>query len=156
MSDLFNNPAVNNALKAMSPEQIDEYKRFGESLYGSINFEDSTVLNNMPPPMAEAVAYIEEGIKAGLLPEDITEDEVSLLCEAYGEDWYKKYGFEKHEIHEPGLSLVIKKQIDEAVKYKIAEVEEKEKKEEKKKEKKEEKKKKKKEEKEKKEKKKKK
>lgn len=121
MSDLFNNPAVNNALKALTPEQLEEYKRFGESLYGTINFEDSTLVNSMPPPMAESVAYVEEGIKSGLLPEDLTEDEVALLCNAYGEEWYLRYGFKKHEVPEPGLSLSAKKEIDDAVQEKIDE-----------------------------------
>ena len=31
--DLFNNPMVNNALKAMTPEQIEEYKKIGEHMY---------------------------------------------------------------------------------------------------------------------------
>jgi hypothetical protein len=121
MSDLFNNPAVNNALKSMTPEQLDEYKRFGESLYGSINFEDSTLVNSMPPPMAESVAYVEEGIKSGLLPEDLTEDEVTLLSGAYGKEWYLKYGFKEHEVPEIGLSLHVKQEIDNAVQQKIDE-----------------------------------
>ena len=121
MSDLFNNPMVNNALKAMTPEQLEEYKKFGESLYGNINFEDSKIVNNMPPPMAESVAYVEEGIKSGLLPDDLTEDEVTLLQQAYGEDWYLRYEFTKEEVPEPGLSLKMKKEIDDAVKEKIDE-----------------------------------
>lgn len=121
MSDLFNNPAVNNALKSMTPEQLAEYKRFGESLYGGINFEDNAVVNNMPPPMAESVAYVEEGIKSGLLPEDLTEDEVALLCDAYGKQWYLRYGFKEHEVPEIGLSLAAKQEIDNAVQQKIDE-----------------------------------
>lgn len=124
MGDLFNNPFVNSALNAMTPEQIEEYKKIGESMYGSINFEDSTIIN-MPPPMAESVAYVEEGIKAGLLPEDLTEDEVSLLCEAYGKEWYKKFGFKESEVPEPGLSLQAKKDIEESVKQQINEIEKK-------------------------------
>lgn len=121
MCDLFNNPLVNNALKALTPEQLKDYKKLGESLYGNIDFEDSKIINNMPPPMAESVAYIEEGIKSGLLPEDLTEDEVTLLEQAYGEKWYIKYGFKKEEVPEHGLSLNMKKDIDNAVKEKIDE-----------------------------------
>jgi hypothetical protein len=121
MSDLFNNPMVNNALKALTPQQIEDYRKIGEQLYGNINFEDSKILNNMPAPMAESVAYVEEGIKAGLLPCDLTEDEVILLTEAYGEKWYERYGFKRDEVPEPGLSLKMKNDIDEVINSKITE-----------------------------------
>jgi hypothetical protein len=119
--DIWNNPLVNNALKALTPEQIVEYRKIGEHMYGNINFEDSKILNQMDPPMAESVAYVEEGIKSGLLPGDLSEDEVILLCNAYGEKWYEKYGFREHEIPEVGLSLQMKKDIDEAIVSKIDE-----------------------------------
>jgi hypothetical protein len=121
MEDLFNNPLVNNALKAMTPEQLEDYKKFGESMYGSVNFEDSTIINNIAAPMEESVAYVEEGIKSGLLPEDLTNDEVCLLQEAYGKEWYKRYGFTESQVPEPGLSLQTKRDIDKAVKQKIDE-----------------------------------
>ena len=119
MSGLFDNPMVNNALKAMSPEQLDEYKRIGEQLYGNINFEDSKIINNMPPPMEESVAYIEQGIKSGLLPEDLDENEVVLLEQAYGPEWYLKYGRTKQDVPEAGLSLQTKKDIESAIQNKI-------------------------------------
>jgi hypothetical protein len=125
--DLFNNTMINNALKALSPEQIDDYKKIGEHLYGTVNFEDNKILNNMPPPMAESVAYVEEGIKSGLLPNDLTEDEVTLLSQAYGVKWYEKYGFKEHEVPECGLSLKMKQEIEEAITYKIDEAKQKQK-----------------------------
>jgi len=116
---LFNNPMVNNALKALTPEQLAGYKKIGEQLYGSINYVDSEIINNMAPPMEEAVAYVEEGIKSGLLPEDLDENEVILLTNAYGEEWYLRYGFKKEDVPEVGLSLKVKEDIEQAVKNKI-------------------------------------
>ena len=75
MSDLWNNPMVNNALKAMSKEDLEKYKKIGEQLYGNINFQDSTVINQLTEPVEEAIAYVEEGLKSGLLPEDLEENE---------------------------------------------------------------------------------
>jgi hypothetical protein len=120
MGDLYNNPLVNNALKALTPDQLDAYKKFGQSLYGTINYEDSTIVNNIPAPIEESVAYIEEGLKAGIDPSDLSEDEVVILQKAYGEEWYLKYGFTKEEVPEPGLSLQMKKDIDDAIEKKIA------------------------------------
>ena len=77
--DLFSNPMVNNALRALSKEQLANYRKIGEEIYGNVNFEDSKILNNMPAPMEEAVAYVEEGIKSGILPRDLDENEIILL-----------------------------------------------------------------------------
>lgn len=117
--DLFNNPAVNNALKALTPEQIEEYKRIGEAMHGHVNFTDSSIIKQMEPPLEESVAYIEEGIRSGLLPSDLSEDEVTSLCKAYGDKWYERYGFKQHEVPEPGLSLDMKNALEKAVETKI-------------------------------------
>ena len=117
--DLFSNPMVNNALKAMTPEQLEGYKKMGEQLYGNINFEDSKIVNNMLVPAEEAVAYVEEGIKSGLLPEDLDENEVILLTNTYGEKWYLRYGFKQEEVPEPGLSLGVKENLEKLIKAKI-------------------------------------
>jgi hypothetical protein len=119
--DLFNNPMVNNALKSMTSEQIKNYKTIGEHMYGNVNFVDSDLINKLHPPIEESVAYVEEGIKSGLLPCDLTEDEVSLLCNSFGPKWFERYGFQEHEVPEVGLSLKMKTEIDEAIEYKIAE-----------------------------------
>jgi hypothetical protein len=120
---LFNNPMVNNALKAMTPEQLAGYKKIGEQLYGSINYVDSKIINNMSTPMEEAVAYVEEGIKSGLLPQDLDENEVILLTNTYGEEWYLRYGFKKENVPEHGLSLKVKNDIEKAIQFKIKEAE---------------------------------
>jgi hypothetical protein len=117
--DLFSNPMVNNALKVMTPEQLEGYKKMGEQLYGNINFEDSKIVNNMLVPTEEAVAYVEEGIKSGLLPEDLDENEVILLTNTYGEKWYLRYGFKQEEVPEPGLSLGAKETLEKLIKAKI-------------------------------------
>jgi hypothetical protein len=131
--DIWDNPMVNNALKALSTDQLAEYKKMGENLYGKIDYNTNKILNNVPPPMEESVAYIEEGLKAGLLPEDLTYDEVMILVQAYGEKWYEKYDFKQHEVPEIGLGINAKREIDDAVEYKINEFKEQEKKKEKKK-----------------------
>ena len=47
----MNSSLVQNALKALTPEQKERYKKMGEDMYGSVNFEDNKILNNMPPPL---------------------------------------------------------------------------------------------------------
>lgn len=116
---LFDNPMVTNALKALSPEDVEKYKKIGEQMYGSVNFQDSKILNNVPAPVEEAVAYVEEGLKSGLHPKDLDNDELYCLIEAYGEEWYKKYGYTRAEVPEPGLNLDVKEKLDRLIDKKI-------------------------------------
>jgi hypothetical protein len=117
---LYNNPFVNNALKSMSAEQVKDYRKIGEKLFNSVDFKNNKIINDIPPPTEEVVAYIEEGLKAGLLPQDLDENEINVLCDAYGEEWYLKYGFSREEVPESGLSFATKKQIEEFVNNKIS------------------------------------
>ena len=91
--DLFDNPMVRAAMAALSEEDKKKYKIIGDHLYGRINFEDGQSLNNMPQPMAEAVAYIEMCMRSGLHPSMLEENEKALLEENYGKEWYKKWGY---------------------------------------------------------------
>ena len=125
--DIWNNPMTKNALKALSPEQIENYRKIGEEMYGTVDFQDSKIIKTMTP-MDEAVAYLEEGIKSGLLPGDLEENEVKLLSDTFGEEWYLRYGFTREEVPEVGLSLKMKTEIEDAIKMKIADHEEKKKK----------------------------
>lgn len=97
--DLFDNPMTRNIMKNLSPEEIENYKKIGEELYGGINFEKSEILTNAPPFISdESIAYVLEGIKSGLQPKDLTKDELNLLSEVYGKEWYLKFNFTKEDI----------------------------------------------------------
>jgi len=111
--DLFNNPMVNNALKAMSPEQLKDYKRMGEYMYGNIDFVDNKVINGLDKSLDESAFYIGEGLKAGLSPSDLDENEVQILTSVYGEEWYKRFGFNRKDVPEVGLSIDMKKHLEE-------------------------------------------
>ena len=95
---LFNNSMVRSALSAMSPEQKQHYKEIGEKMYNSMNFKDSEVLNAAPAPMAEAAAYVIEGLKSGLHPSYLDENEVALMKDLYGEKWYVKWDATEEEM----------------------------------------------------------
>jgi hypothetical protein len=93
--DLFDNPMINSIKKQMSPEQLENYKKIGEQMYNNVDFQNCQVLNNIPPPMVEALAYISEGLKSGLHPSYLDEDEIKVLKECYGEEWYTKWNYKK-------------------------------------------------------------
>ena len=73
----------------------------------------------MDPPLTESVAYVEEGLKAGLMPSDLIEDEVAVLTQAYGEKWYERFGFNEKDVPEQGLSIKMKEDIESFVQQKI-------------------------------------
>ena len=43
---LFNNPMIEAAMKALSPEDLERYKQIGEAMYGTVDFENSKILDN--------------------------------------------------------------------------------------------------------------
>jgi hypothetical protein len=98
LNDLFDNPMTRAAMSALSVEEKEKYARIGEHLYGRINFEDGQALNNMPPPMVEAVACIELQLESGLHPSMLEENEKNLLNDAYGEEWYLKWNYVKEDL----------------------------------------------------------
>ena len=91
MSELFNNPMVERARKAMTKEQLKHYEMLGESMYKDIDFENCT--SNMPPFMNDALKQLESLIKSGYHPSMMDKDEIRLLEEAYGDKWYELFGF---------------------------------------------------------------
>jgi hypothetical protein len=97
-NDLFDNPMVSSAIKSLSDEQLLHFKEVGEHLYGNVDFEGSRVLNSLPAPMSEAVSFVLEGIKSGLHPSDLTDDEKAILKDTYGENWYIKWGYTKEDL----------------------------------------------------------
>jgi hypothetical protein len=99
-NDLFDNPMTRAALAAMSDEEKRKYAEIGKELYGHMNFEDSEVLNNVPPPMAEAGAYVEKQLQSGLHPSMMEENEKALMADLYGEDWYIKWGYVKEDLND--------------------------------------------------------
>lgn len=95
---IWNNPMINNARKNMSPEDLEKYRLMGESMYNNIDFPTSTIITednnlNLPEHMAEALLYINETIKSGLHPSMLEENDIKLLEEAYGKEWYKQFGY---------------------------------------------------------------
>jgi hypothetical protein len=97
-NDLFDNPMTRAAMAALSEEEKNKYKLIGDHLYNRINFEDGQSLNNMPPSMTEAVAYLETSLQAGFHPSMFEENEKALMKETYGDEWYKEWGYVEEDL----------------------------------------------------------
>lgn len=97
-NDLFDNPMIKAAQAALSDEDREKFRILGESMFGGVNFENGQTLNNMPPPMAEAVAYLETHIRSGMHPSQLDDNEKAILSDAFGDEWYKEYGYVKEDL----------------------------------------------------------
>ena len=98
--DLFNNPMVRSARKAMKEEDLQRYKEWGEAIFtDDIDYETASV-TKYPPPMLDALVYIENAIKSGQHPSTLKEEEKNLLIEMRGKEWYKKWGYEEGDLIE--------------------------------------------------------
>ena len=92
--DLFMSPAAVQARSQLPPDLKEKFKEIGKHMYGNTAlFEESSRIPGMPQPMAEAYLHIELGLKSGLKPSDLTEDEVALVKEVKGDGWEKEYGY---------------------------------------------------------------
>lgn len=83
-----------NVEKSMSDEQIEDLKTLGEKFHESFDVTKGMTTNLNDINMEEALAYVVESLKSGIHPSFLTEDELALLGAAYGEEWYKKFGYD--------------------------------------------------------------
>jgi hypothetical protein len=97
--DLFNNPMVNNARSAMSKEDLERYEDWGHAVFDDIDYETASV-TKYPPPMLNALSYIEESLKSGQHPSTLNIDEINILNEMRGKEWYKNWGYEEEDLVE--------------------------------------------------------
>lgn len=97
--DLFNNPMIEAAKKAMTPEQLEEYKNFGKYMYNTVDYGrmEATVIETKPT-VAELARYAETALKSGAMPSDLSEPELQALSQVYGEKWYEKFDFKPEDV----------------------------------------------------------
>lgn len=97
-NDLFDNPMTRAAMAALSDEDKEKYKKFGEYLYDQVNYDDCELVNNLPAPMAEAVAYLESQLNSGFHPSMMESNEKELMKEQYGAEWYTRWGYVQEDL----------------------------------------------------------
>lgn len=88
------------AMKALTPQQREQYKIIGEELHKSVDFTTSTILDNSTPPSEEITAYIVEGLKSGLHPKDLNLVEWDHMMKVFGTNWFHTFGYTDDEILE--------------------------------------------------------
>lgn len=104
------NPLANNSvgiynglMSMVDPDKADQYQKFAESFFNSVDVEECKAKNNTIPPDQQLVLYAMEGLKAGLHPSELSTDELQALYDTVGDVWIKKFGFKKEEVPPPPL-----------------------------------------------------
>lgn len=95
-SSLFTDPALMAAKAALSDEEKAKYARIGKEMYGDFNYETGRPEGDM----CEAAAYVVEGLKSGLHPSMMDDDEKNLMKEMYGETWWEQFGYVEGDLKE--------------------------------------------------------
>lgn len=95
--DLFETIRTNMA-KNLTEEQRAELKLLGEKFHESFDVTRGTIHDLNTIDIEESLAYVVETLKSGIHPDYLNEDERALVSAAYGEHWYKKWGYEETDL----------------------------------------------------------
>lgn len=107
--ELNDNPMVKSARNAMTPEQIEEYKKIGEYMYNDHIL--SAIASGKAKEIKQAgdedlILYATEALKSGANPKDLSDKEIKTLVSVYGKNWYEKFGFQEDEVR-----VIVEEQI---------------------------------------------
>ena len=91
--DLFNNPDFKRQFDSLPADQQKMYKDAGEYMYKK-NYEET---NNPQELIDNALDSLRRAFQCGLMPSQLSTDEVSFLKGIYGDTWYETFGFSSSE-----------------------------------------------------------
>jgi hypothetical protein len=90
-------PLYDNAVKNMTPDQLNKYEEMGKAYFEDLDMESSSV-NQITSPTDDFLAYMKHALKSGLHPFHMDEDEKTFMKDVVGEKWYEQYGFEENDL----------------------------------------------------------
>jgi hypothetical protein len=97
-NNLFSNPAIDSALKALTPEQRKEYEAIGKYMFSTDFSGAGTKVVKPEEEIQEAVLYITELLKSGYHPDDLSDKELLIMKGAKGDSWMVEFGYTKDEL----------------------------------------------------------
>jgi hypothetical protein len=104
--DPYNNSIIDNAKSALTPEQLEDYKKIGEYMYNNDVYKIAeTRTSNKNASDTQLCLYATEALKAGGDPKDLTDLELRALEKYYGQKWYEKFDLDISEIVKPILGF---------------------------------------------------
>ena len=95
---MFNSQMFQNMLKNLSDEDKEKYRKIGEYMYNTVDYENNEILNKVKTPTEEILGYIELALQSGISLEDLEPEERQYMKDQFGNNWYEKYGFTLEDI----------------------------------------------------------
>ena len=89
-SDLFNNEDFKQQFNSLPEEQKKVYRDAGEYMYEK-DYEASS--GNPQEVIDMAIDSLTRAFRCGLMPSQLSDEEVTFVKGLYGEDWYSHFGF---------------------------------------------------------------
>ena len=85
--NLFTDPTYKEQFSHLPKDQQEQYKKAGEYIYSR------DVNNDLDSNIKNAIEYIKLGLRSGLLPSCLSDDERNLMRNIVGPEWFKEFGF---------------------------------------------------------------
>jgi len=86
---------VEKAKKNLSPQEKARYDTMGKEIYNTVDFKNNVILNNSTI-VDDTLQLVESGYHISLL----SQTEQQKMKENYGSEWYKRWGYQKEDLHE--------------------------------------------------------
>lgn len=88
--NLFEDKAIKSAFENLPEDEQKKLKSQGEYMY-SVDYANT---GKQEEKLYERIAYAQEALKSGLRPSQLETEERSLFRSFYGNEWFRRYGFE--------------------------------------------------------------
>jgi hypothetical protein len=98
LMDLFNNPMIDRARAALSDEDKKRYQAIGHAMFKDIDFTSENY--DLSATMKNAAEYVISALESGQHPSTLEEEELDVMAEIEGPEWYKKFGYCKKDLKE--------------------------------------------------------
>lgn len=93
--NMFEDQQLAAPFKNLPKDEQDDYKRQGEHIY-SKDYETIDIKAN-DDKLMESAAYISEGLKSGLLPSCLDDNEREVMRNVFGKTWYVRFGYSSED-----------------------------------------------------------
>lgn len=103
-SNVFNatpQQMYNKMMCQIDPDKEEQYRKFGEYFFNTVDVDNCKVKKPEElPPVHQLVLYATEGLKSGLHPRDLSNDELEALFQIVGPVWLERFGFNFSDLPE--------------------------------------------------------
>lgn len=88
------------AVKNLPVGEKISYDKFMKDMYGHLNVNGKTLVNNGEPIEEEIIAFVVRQLNDGIHPSVLDESEIALLVKHFNDEWYTLWGYVKGDLTE--------------------------------------------------------